>query len=176
MSILKVLFILTMMLSSSMAQAIDLQFKAKGEVYYRGIIKVYDASLYVDDVARQNNLLAAQTARCLKLDYAVGLDKGKFAQAGDVVLKRQHDEQVLTAIQSQLSTLNQAYQDVKKGDTYWMCYWPEQQMTELRLNDESLLKLNNSATFAEIYMGMWLAPNKPISGKLQKKLLNSLPK
>lgn len=175
MSILKALLISVFMSFTSVVQANDLQFKAEGGVYYRGIIKVYDASLYVDDGARQKNLLKAQTARCLKLDYAVNLDKDKFTQAGDIVLKRQHDEQILTSIQGQLLKLNQAYQDVKKGDTYWMCYWPEQQMTELRLNDKSILKMKNSAKFAEIYMGMWLAPNKPISAKLQKKFISSLP-
>jgi len=59
MLILKVLFFSVSMLLASTVQANDSQFKAKGDVYHRGIIKVYDAVLYVDEKVRQTNVLAA---------------------------------------------------------------------------------------------------------------------
>lgn len=177
MSRLKIFCIISLLLSllgfTASAQT-ALSFKVKGEVFYRGLIKVYDASLYVDETATANNLLDANTARCLKLDYVVDLDKDKFIQAANVVLKRQHQPDTLKTVQAQIDQLHAAYQAVKSGDTYWMCYYTANQITELRLNDKLLVDIPNSANFASIYMGMWLAENKPISKKLRRKLLDSL--
>jgi len=161
------------LIAISSAQA-EVLFKAKGEVFYRGLIKVYDASLYVDETATKDNLLDAKTSRCLKLDYAVSLDKDKFLKAANVVLQRQHSIERLEAVQSKTDQLHDAYQAVKKGDTYWMCYRANTQTTELRLNDQLLVEITNSADFASVYMGMWLAENQPISKKLRKVLIDSL--
>lgn len=156
----------------SSAQA-EVLFKAKGEVVYRGLIKVYDASLYVDDRATKDNLLDVSTSRCLKLDYKVSLGKDKFLKAAGVVLQRQHSAQQLEAVQAQIDQLHGAYQAVKKGDTYWMCYRADSQITELRLNDQLLVEINDSADFAAVYMGMWLAENQPISEKLRNTFIES---
>lgn len=156
----------------SPAQA-ELAFKVKGEVFYRGLIKVYDASLYVDTTATASNLLDANTSRCLKLDYVVKLDRDKFIQAANVVLKRQHQPDTLAKVQSSIEQLHAAYQPVVSGDTYWMCYRAGNQTTELRLNEQPLVELADSALFAQIYMGMWLAEYKPISKKLRNTLLDA---
>ncbi|MGV6808971.1 MAG: chalcone isomerase family protein [bacterium] len=170
---LMAVFMLSMLSSVVFAQA-DLSFKVKGEVFYKGLIKVYDASLYVDDIATANNLLEANTSRCLKLDYAVSLDKEKFIRAANVVLNRQQPAETLKTVQAQIDQLHAAYQPVKKGDTYWMCYYANNQKTELRLNDQVLVELPRSANFSRIYMGMWLAEDKPISKKLRETLLSRL--
>lgn len=153
----------------------DVDFYAQGSVYYLGVIHVYDASLYLPADVTAQDILAAETSRCLKLDYKVDLDKAKFIQAATTILERQYpqDQQAaLENVQASIDRLHKAYKDVKNGDRYWLCYQASTQETSLYLNDQSLLNLPDSAEFAAVYMGIWLSEKEPISTSLRESLLS----
>ncbi len=144
-----------------------------GEAYYLKVIKVYDASLSVSNNASRDTVLDATVSRCLKLDYAVDLTADKFALAADTILKRQQDAATLQQLKPQLEQLHGAYQDVKAGDVYQMCYDAKQQATTLVLNGKALTTVK-SAAFAEVYFGIWLGEKQPIAQALREQLLTGL--
>jgi hypothetical protein len=127
----------------------------QGDAFYLSVIKVYNASLSVSSNATRANVLDADVSRCLTLDYAVDLSADKFALAADTILKRQQNAATLQSIRPQLAQLHNAYQDVKAGDIYQLCYDAKQQTTHLLLNDKPLTSVK-SAEFASVYFGIWL--------------------
>ena len=151
----------------------SLKIAGQGKALYMRVIKVYDAELSVSDNAVRNNVLSAGVSRCLRLDYAVDLTADKFVLAAERVLQRQHDASTLAQIQPQLEQFHAAYQDVKKGDVYRMCYTAATQTTSLSLNGETLVQVN-SDTFAKHYFGIWLGEKRPIAQRLRKDLLKRL--
>ncbi|WMP17582.1 chalcone isomerase family protein [Thiothrix lacustris] len=151
----------------------DLKTVGQGDAFYLSVIKVYNASLAVGNNATRTNVLEADVSRCLTLDYAVDLSADKFALAADTILKRQHDTATLQSINPQLAQLHNAYQDVKVGDIYQMCYDAKQQTTRLLLNDKPLTSVK-SAEFANVYFGIWLGEKQPITQALRESLLKGL--
>ena len=151
----------------------DLQTAGKGEALYLGVIKVYDAELFVSPDASRTTVLDAEVSRCLTLDYAVELSADKFSLAAETVLKRQHDAATLASIQPQLDQLHAAYVDVKAGDVYQMCYDAKAQTTRLQLNGKAVTQVK-SAAFAAVYFGIWLGEKQPIAQALRESLLKGL--
>ena len=66
--------------------------------------------------------------------------------------------------------LHSAFLDVKKGDSYYLCYDAPQRLTTLTLNDTELVAVP-SKEFAEAYFGIWLGAVQPIDEKLRDLLL-----
>lgn len=71
--------------------------------------------------------------------------------------------------------LHNAYQDVQKGDSYYLCYDAQQHQTTLTLNDTKLVTVP-SAEFAKVYFGIWLGEIKPIDERLRERLLRGAEK
>ncbi len=145
----------------------------KGTAFYLKVIKVYDASLSVSNKAKRDTVLDATNSRCLKLAYVVDLTADKFALAADTILKRQQNAATLTQLKPQFEQLHNAYQDVKAGDVYQMCYDAPQQTTSLILNGKTLTQVK-SADFASVYFGIWLGEKRPIAQELREDLLEGL--
>lgn len=173
---LRTILLAALLLTPGMGSAnvpVGLKPVGQGEAFYLKVIKVYDAQLSVSSNASRDTVLDANVSRCLKLDYAVDLTADKFALAADTILKRQHDAATLQQLKPQLEQLHRAYQDVKPGDVYQMCYDAKQQTTTLLLNGKTLTKVK-SAEFASAYFGIWLAEKQPIAQRLRSDLLRSL--
>lgn len=139
--------------------------KHKGEVRYLRMIKVYDIGLYSPTVLTSKNVLNSNVSKCLKLDYAVTLSVDKFRLATSKVLQRQHTPEYLKIIQAPLEKLQKAYQPVKKGDFYTLCYNSKNKVMSLGLNDKNLVNIQ-SVELAKAYLGIWLSDNNPISSPL----------
>jgi hypothetical protein len=151
----------------------ELSLSGSGEIRYLGFIKVYDATLFAPPQTTKNDILADDCSRCLKLDYAVDLSVDNFIEAGETVLKKQHSETILTSIKPQLDLLHQNYRDVKKNDSYVLCYNAAEQQTSLSLNGNTLVTIP-STQFAAVYFGIWLGENNPIDQDLRSRLLAGL--
>ncbi len=148
--------------SSAIASVKQWPIRSKGEVRYLKMIKVYDISLYSPGEISAKTILQPSISKCLKLDYAVNLSVEKFRLATTKILKRQHSSEFLEKIKNPLDTFQNAYQPVKKGDSYTLCYNGKNQLMQLDLNDKKLIEVK-SAEFAKAYLGIWLSSNKPIS-------------
>lgn len=139
--------------------------RAKGEVRYLKMIKVYDASLFSPQAVSANNILNPTVSKCLQLDYAVSLSVDKFRLATDKILQRQHSVAFLEKIKAPLSALQASYKAVDAGDYYRLCYNGKTQKIRLDLNQIKLIEIR-SADLAKAYMGIWLSSNQPISWPL----------
>jgi len=142
----------------------------KGEVYYMGFIKVYDAALYANTKTRSQEAMDAETSRCLKLTYDVALTVKDFVLGAETILARQHSPAGMSKLRKEIDMLHAAYRDVQKGDSYYLCYDAPQQLTTLTLNDTELVAIA-SKEFAEAYFGIWLGAVEPIDEKLRDRLL-----
>ena len=151
--------------SSTSASVKQWPLRSKGEVRYLKMIKVYDIGLYSPSKISAKTILQPNISKCLKLDYAVSLSVDKFRLATTKILLRQHSSEYLATIKSPLDTFQNAYQAVKKGDSYTLCYNGKNQLMQLNLNDKQLIEVK-SAEFAKAYLGIWLSSNKPISRPL----------
>lgn len=154
----------------SLASAYSSQWplRAKGEVRYLRMIKVYDVALYSPQTISADTILDPNVSKCLKLNYAVGLSVDKFRLATDKILQRQHPAAYLNKIKDPLETLQKAYRPVKKGDFYRLCYHSKTQKMRLEHNNKQLVEIK-SAELATAYLGIWLSRNKPISGPLYRR-------
>lgn len=147
-----------------------LQMHGEGEARYLGFIKVYDAALYTQTPAAADKILSEDTSRCLKLDYTVSLTAKDFKRGANTILSRQHTPEKLALVRSEIDRMHNAYRDVRKGDSYSLCYEAASRATTLSLNQQELITIT-SADFAEIYFGIWLGPINPIDETLRNQLL-----
>lgn len=165
---------LAILVTSAFAQAPQvpdgLTLRGSGEVRYLGLIKVYDAFLYLAEETPPDQVLHPKSSRCLLLSYEVDLSVENFIEAADKVLNRQHDTEHIERIQNQLDQLNLSYRDVRENDQYLLCYDGNLKQTNLRLNGKLLTTLT-SDIFAEIYFGIWLGEKAPIDLGLRSDLL-----
>ncbi len=166
-SILVIVLGLSTVLSSAYASTKQWPLRGKGEVRYLKMIKVYDIGLYSPSQVTAQNILEPYISKCLKLDYRVNLTVDKFKLATSKILKRQHSDEYLNKIKNPLDQLQKAYQAVKKGDSYTLCYNGKSQIMQLDINDKKLVEIQ-SAELAKAYLGIWLSNNKPISISLYR--------
>ncbi len=146
----------------------------KGQVRYLGFIKVYDASLFTDPDVVRDDILKADTSRCLVIDYSVSLSAEDLVEGGETVLARQHDKEKLDKIRNYIDSLHNSYQDIQSGDSYTLCYDSANTITTLHYNSEEVVAIKSSE-FANVYFGIWLGPNDPIDDDLRDDLLKKLP-
>ena len=161
---------------TSQAQAMtptNLQLAGKGNGFYKGVIKVYQAELTVSPQASRQTVLSPDILRCLQLDYAVDLEADKFILAANTVLERQHSPATLQRVKPFIEQLHASYQDVRKGDRYRLCYNAVNQTTHLSLNNQTLVTLS-SPEFAQVYFGIWLGEYQPLAQTLREELLRNL--
>ncbi len=169
--------ILLMLTVASVQVAADagdgLVVRGEGNVRYMGFIRVYDAELLAPGDAMLTDVLQAQRSFCLRLTYSVALTAENFITAAEEILSRQYTPGELAGYRPQIDELHQAYRDVAKGDRYRLCYDADRQMTQLILNNETLVSVV-SAEFAILYSGIWLHAEQPLDAGLRKRLLASL--
>lgn len=165
------LLLMTVLLPNTvMAIAGDMVLVGNGKARYLGVITVYDAALYVRNTEEVEDILSPDTSRCLKLDYAVEVTAGDFIRAADTILARQHDKERLNRVEDDIKKLHRSYSNVGKGDNYTLCYDSGAKATTLYLNGRLQVDIV-SEEFAEIYFGIWLGAEKPLSEGLRQRLL-----
>lgn len=162
--------------ASSLSQASDVKnmnLIGTGSAYYLGFIKVYDAALYSDTNSPGADILRQDASKCLKLTYAVEVEKEDFITAANTTLQKQFTESELKQVSTQIGKLHKGYQTVQEGDFYTLCYSSDTGITSLALNNLEVVSIN-SPDFAAIYFSIWLGNNAPLDNNLRKNLLAEL--
>lgn len=156
------------------AATIDsMSLRGQGDVHYLGFIKVYDADLFTQNAAGDAaDILDPSVSKCLQLRYHVSLTPENFIEGATTVLARQHPADDIEELKEQIELLHRAYQPVKKGDSYQLCYRADSETTTLALNNNELVSVH-SALFSSVYFGIWLGDNQPLDSNLQRDLLNN---
>lgn len=144
-----------------------LPLRGRGLVRYLGVIKVYDAALYVKPGVGGSDLIAASTPRCIELAYATRVGRNDFAKAAWVTLKDQHDESTLDRIRPKIDALHAMFEDVDDGDRYRL-QWSEAGGLILSRNGSRVGQINDDE-LARYYFGIWLG-DPPASAKLKTSL------
>lgn len=155
-----------------MATPEDMELVGTGKAKYLGVITVYDAALYVRNKKGSEDILSADTSRCLKLDYAVEVSPEDFIRAADTILRRQHDKDKLAGVEAEINKLHRSYSKVTKGDNYTLCYDSTAKATTLYRNNLPQVEIV-SKEFAEVYFGIWLGAKDPLSDSLRDSLLGN---
>jgi len=170
--VLFIFLIVTATCTWSFGATADMVRVGSGEIRYLGLIKVYDASLYLHaEQAGNRKVLDSAVSRCLKLDYDVSLKVEHFVEGAETIMARQHDQATIDAVRPKINLLHQAYRDVEPGDSYFLCYDAKSGVTSLALNAQQLVAVE-SPQFAELYFGIWLGEKNPIDTKLRDQLLS----
>jgi hypothetical protein len=156
--------------TTSMAIPDDMKMVGEGKAKYLGMITVYDAALYTREKRAPTDILSPEVSRCLKLDYAVEVSAEDFIKAADTILHRQHDKERLRRVEAEINELHRSYSKVAKGDNYTLCYDAAAKSTTLYRNRVLQVEIV-SEEFAEIYFGIWLGPQEPLSDSLRNRLL-----
>lgn len=151
----------------------DMQLIGKGEAYYLKFIKIYDATLYSEELVGNENILESDVSKCLHLQYSVGIEKDDFITAANTILTRQFSPEQLGQVSNELEILHGGYKDVEEGDSYTLCYYEKTETTSLALNGQELVSVS-SPDFAEIYFSIWLGNTAPLDEKLRKNLLTKI--
>lgn len=154
----------------TMAMADGMEKMGEGKAKYLGLITVYDAALYTREKKAPDNILSPEVSRCLKLDYAVEVSAEDFIKAANTILLRQHDKKRLRRVEAEIDKLHGSYSKVAEGDNYTLCYDAAAKATTLYRNGELQVEIV-SEEFAEIYFGIWLGPQQPLSDSLRNRLL-----
>lgn len=165
------LLLMTILMPTTvMAIPEDMELLGTGKAKYLGVITVYDAALYVRNKEGSEDILSADTSRCLKLDYAVEVSAEDFIRAADTILRRQHKKDKLTRVEDEINKLHRSYTKVAKGDNYTLCYDSAAKATILYRNSVPQVEIV-SKEFAEVYFGIWLGAKDPLSDGLRDSLL-----
>ena len=141
-----------------------------GTAYYLGFIKVYTASLYASKNTTGDDILKSDVSKCLRLTYAVNLEKKNFIEAANTSLQRQFSPEELAVYDAAIQRIHSSYTDVRKGDQYAFCYDHREGETTLSLNDVLEVRITDPG-FAALYLSIWLGEHKPLDQTLREALL-----
>jgi hypothetical protein len=144
-----------------------LTLQGTGLFYYRLIIKVAAAGLYLDERTPAKDVLADVPKR-LEMQYYWSVKGSDLARGGAALLARNLPPATLAALQPQLDAMSALYRDVRAGDRVALTYVPGEG-TSLALNGQTLGTIPG-ASFAAAYFSIWFG-DKPLDAGLKKKLL-----
>ncbi len=148
----------------------EMELHGKGKAYYMKIIKVYDATLYTEQLASEKEIMQGAVSKCLFLEYDVSLKQKDFIKAANAVLARQFSVEQLDEVRDKIDRFHAGYIDVKDGDQYTLCYDRQETSTTLWYNSKEIVKII-SQRFAEIYFSIWLGNESPLDDTLRDNLL-----
>lgn len=148
----------------------EMELHGEGQAYYLKLIKVYDAALYTERRATEEEILQGAVSKCLSLEYDVSLKQNDFIEAANTVLARQYSTEQLDGVRGEIEQLHAGYMDVKDGDRYTLCYDRQESSTALSHNGKEIVRIT-SQPFAKIYFTIWLGNESPLDDKLRDNLL-----
>ncbi|MCC5805621.1 MAG: chalcone isomerase family protein [Opitutales bacterium] len=142
--------------------------KAEGTFRWRGIFRVYDGALYLENGGDKRAAMNGEAPLRLELHYSRGFSASDIVEGGNALLEKNVDRETLTRISDRLEKINTAYQDISSGDRYSLTFIPDKGTT-LRLNGEPLVTVEGG-DFAAAYFRIWLGDD-PISTSFRDQLL-----
>ncbi len=151
-----------------LADAVELPKRTEFNYAAYRLVPVFGIALYVPESVDNLYPFNNDTPIGLSFRYDRSIRKQDFIAAGDAALADFLQPETLAAFAPQLATLNAAYEDVEKGDTYTLLYRPGIG-TQLLLAD-SVKTTIPGHDFALAYFGIWLAEH-PRSKRVRQALL-----
>ena len=145
-----------------------LEPRGTGVLKYKGLIKVYDATLYLAEDVPSADVLG-DVAKRIAVTYHVDADRSRFHKAGKQVLDKAYTAEQVASIKDRLDQINSWYDNAKSGEQCAITYLPGKG-TLLTVNKEERGWIPGE-DFARMYFSIWLG--EPCASKsLRKKLLN----
>lgn len=129
---------------------------------------VYAAAFYAAPQVPPAQALDSRHSKRLELYYFRNIDRGDVIKAAWATLKRQHGPAELERLRTEVERLHASFQDIRPGDRYALDYSPQAGL-QLERNGERVFTSDN-ASLAEMYLGIWLAPDG-LSDTLRNSLL-----
>lgn len=152
------------LLTSSLAQASELQPCSQAEVKALGFIRVATVSLWQSDCSQAKLTPPLQ----LRFDYVRSVPGDAMAKAAMFMVERNIEPAQFDVLANRLQAFNNEYQDTRKGDRYELVY-NNDGTVEMRLNGETLAR-EQGHEFARAYLQIWFGP-KPYSDSMKQTLL-----
>jgi hypothetical protein len=134
--------------------------------------RVYDAGLYAPQQLSPDDVLNAESARALVLNYRQTISAEEIRQASNQVLLRQLSATEWARLKPALNALDSSMQGVRPGDTYTLIWQPPR--LTLSFNQKTVFS-RDDADLARAYFGIWLGAS-PLSDSLKNALLAETPK
>ncbi len=129
---------------------------------FAGLFHVFDATFRTQSVFAQEDPLG-NFPKELEFEYARRISSEQLIEAAEKILVRNTPEATLAAIAPQINEINDAYQDVNRGDRYTLRYEPGVGTSLLR-NDEFVWQTPGEK-FQRVYFSIWLGPDSPFDLK-----------
>ncbi len=134
---------------------------------YMYIIKAYAGAFYLEEGKVRADSLG-KSARILELEYFRNIKGEDFAEATEVMIKKNVTPAQYQAMKDRVDKFNSLYRDVKPGDRYRAIYIPGKG-TSLYHNNR-LISTTGGDDFAFAFFSVWLGKN-PIDINFRSKLL-----
>ncbi|MCC5844293.1 MAG: chalcone isomerase family protein [Verrucomicrobia bacterium] len=145
-------------------QSKDLDWSLSGADHFRfRLFSVFTGALYTTE--------SDADARRLTFTYTRRLGADTLVEQGMRVLREAKSAEDIDARKDLIDKVNDAYQDVSKGDRYTFTVIPDRG-TWLHLNDKEILFLQD-ADFGLWYLNIWLG-DQPMSAPLRNALLEGI--
>jgi Chalcone isomerase-like len=144
-----------------------LRLLGAGLYYYKRLLKVAAAALYLDDQADACDPLA-DIAKRLEMQYFWSVTADKLIAGSNALLRRNLSAEQREKLQPQIEAMHALYRDVERGDRSALMYLPGTG-TSLLYNGE-VLGTVAGADFASAYFAIWFG-ERPLDLGLKKKLL-----
>lgn len=135
---------------------------------YRFFFELYDAALFTEPGADDQDVLDADAAFHLRFRYLRKIDKAIILKSAGRMLAKNLSETQRAAISERVDQINEAYTGVTEGDVSSLTYRPGVGTT-LMINGESVVTIKGE-DFARLYFRIWLG-EKAISNSLKQNLL-----
>lgn len=146
----------------------ELAVRGAGTLWWRGLIAVYDAALYVDAARPQADPLADEVALRLEFRLRRALSAATLVEATVTAFGRDLPEDERAALAAPLAILCRQYVDLRAGDVIAYTWRPGTGLV-LEQNGTSAEPIAGRA-FARTLYAIWLGPT-PVDARFRSALL-----
>lgn len=146
-----------------------LKLLGTGLLYYKVVLKVVAAGLYLDERAAPGDVLG-DFAKRLEMQYFWGVKAKDLVTGSKRMLARNLPADRVAALEPQFEAMHALYQDVRASDRCSLTYLPGVG-TWLTRNGKVLGSVAG-ADFAAAYFSIWFG-EKPMDAGLKRKLLGA---
>lgn len=145
--------VFTLFLSALSATATTLPLNGSYQYRYLGIVPIFNAKLHLPD-GYQDATFDPDKPLDLVFNYYRTISKEQLIKQARISLEDGQQTGRIVQFSQELETINNAYRDVTKGDTYRLSYEPDAGTT-LYLNEERLVTIEGRE-FPAFYLSIWL--------------------
>jgi hypothetical protein len=144
-----------------------LRLRGTGVYYYKIFFKVAAAGLYLDQIARPQDVLA-DVAKRLEMQYFWSVKAADLIAGSDALLNRNLSVQTRSRVSPQIEQMFKLYKNVSAGDRSVLMYLPGSG-TSLWLNGQRLGTVPGFE-FAAAFFSIWFG-DQPLDSGLKRNLL-----